>query len=109
MPSLGKSDHLVLVFKILSETMNEGLAQPKLISNYKRADIDREIFHIAWDEMADMDTQTAWNDFENKVLHIKEKHVPKFKKSPEVRNVKVDKEILSAIMDKKRKWKKYYY
>ena len=100
LPSLGKSDHLVLTFNIHSLPLFNRSSQT--IMNYNRTnwtDVNKEISKIEWEEIGNMDIQTAWTDFEIKILNIKEKSIPKYKKSPGGRDIQVDKETLLAIKD----------
>ena len=112
-PPLGKSDHLVLCFKLTLYTEQGSTVYKKF--NFFKADymkINDILEKINWNETISSDTSMngAWENFTNITYNQFQENIPVCEVLRQKYNTPwMNKESLTAIMQKPKSWNKYIH
>ena len=105
LPSLGASDHLVLLFNYVCYIPPESSGPPKF--NFFKGDYVamREALAVMdWNSSMDCSTDSTWENFVEKLNSIIEKHVPKRSHTYSYKKPWMNSETAKTIDKKRRAW-----
>ena len=106
--SLGKSDHLVLIFDFICEKEIKENITPKF--DFNKAEfhtINNVIRSTEWTEGEDVGIQMFWEGFAYKLSNILETHVPRKNIKTRHKNPYIDSGTAKAIKEERTKWLNY--
>ena len=108
-PSIGKSDHLMLTFKIKSYLQDSSSSSER--PNYEKGNYTKmsELLHnINWNKLLpDKDVNEQWKIFKNILLSMRYTYIPNRKRRIKSNHF-VNPRLAEIIRKKKRSWQRYY-
>ena len=105
LPSLGASDHLVLLFNYVCYIPPESSGPPKF--NFFKGDyvaMRDALTVVEWNPSMDCSTDSTWENFVEKLNSIIEKHVPKRSHTYSYKKPWMNSETAKTIGKKRRAW-----
>ena len=106
---LGASDHASIIFDVLC-TFERNDSQQQRPDFYKAdyRSIRTYLQSVDWNEMSDMDTETSWDFFMNKVSYCIEQYVPVKKTNKKFKKPKwMDQYCVRKVKKKYQAWKRF--
>ena len=109
LPSLGKSDHIILQFQLNCYIEKPTTKTEKLA--YNKGDYEsltEKLSNCNWEELLQGDISSYWRIFTERIYNFQEQTIPKSNVRPQkLRNPFVDRVAIEAINTKRKKWTKY--